>query len=186
MRYLYIYAIILILIGCESIDQKIKSNNKISNAISSTKNYLASSKPTITITSDASKTIDENFGNYNLQQSDLQTLKKILSDPNPDPENKAGQICETNVKKCKWDNESFEVQTNYITYQAIIEMLSNPFAQMGLGFTKILGKDDELKNQIHQLCIQFENGNRYECSEGMSASDYCSEKCKYEAKQAGY
>ena len=45
---------------------------------------------------------------------------------------------------------------------------------------------DELKNQIHQLCIQFENGNRYECSDGMSASDYCSEKCKYEAKQAGY
>ena len=186
MRYLYIYASILLLISCDSIDQKIQSENKSTNTISSKKNSLATSRPTITITSEASKTIDENFGDYNLQQSDLQTLKKILSDPNPDPENKAGQSCGTSIKKCKWDNASFEVQTNYITYQTIIEMLSNPFAQMGLAFTKILGKDDELKNQIHQLCTQFDNGTRYECSEGMSASDYCSEKCKYEAKQAGY
>jgi hypothetical protein len=175
--------ILIFLYGCKTNDPVIPDNT---SQLEDNKIIPTYTKPDIIIKPEAEKIVNETFSDYDLSESDINTLKEILSDPYPDPENKSGQNCGTITKNCKWDNRSFDVQTNYMTYQSLIELFSNPLGQLGIGLVSAFGGKEQIKLQIHELCEKFNDGNRYDCSEEIGSSEYCSEKCKYESKMAGH
>ena len=137
----------------------------------------------ITITEEANSIVDSTFSQFNLSDEDMLTLKQILSDPDPDPENKNGRGCGEAAYTCKWCGRQFFVQQEYITYQSIVEKFSNPLVSLYLVFAGALGENNNIRDEMHMLCNKFRSGNKYECSnEPESETDYCSEKCRYEAK----
>ena len=126
--------------------------------------------------------VDSTFSKYKLSEIDLKTLKQIFSDPNPDPEDKADQVCGTVSKKCKWCGKTFEIETKYITYKSTLNMFTNPLIQIGMTFSTLFGLDGTFGDQLHVMCSKFRKGTRYECSSDFTASDYCSPKCERESK----
>lgn len=142
----------------------------------------------ITITAEASETVDEKFFKLGLSESDNITLKRILSDPNSDWLNKEGSSCGvTSYSKCSWCGNSFAVEGKFTTLKTLL----NDFAH---GFGVILGgashsyetawlvADNDTKRKIlEEICKHFNSGEMYSCEEDDSNNMYCSKKCQYEA-----
>lgn len=135
----------------------------------------------ITITPEAENEVDSNFNKFNLSRDDLNTLKQILSDPNPDPENKNGTNCGLMTKKCEWCGRDFDVQQQYITVKKLIGYIDNPFSGLVIAFGTALGKENKLGSELHEMCVKFREGDKYKCDD-YNSSNYCSEKCEHEYK----
>jgi hypothetical protein len=126
--------------------------------------------------------IDSTFAMLQLSQKDLNTLKNIYYEPNPDPESKEGEICGTAEKSCKWCSASYSINMVYVTFKSIIEKLTNPFGKFALDVGLIFGDSSELKTEIEKACEQYRNGQNYECADDERTGEFCSLKCKNEYK----
>lgn len=126
--------------------------------------------------------VDSTFSKYRLTELDKKTLKQILSDPNPDPEDKADQVCGTKSKKCNWCGKIFQVETKYITFKSTLNLFINPVVQIGMIFSTLFGLDGGVGDQLHVICVKFRKGIRYDCVNDFSASNFCSQKCERESR----
>jgi hypothetical protein len=126
--------------------------------------------------------VDSTFLKYRLSDLDLKTLKQILSDPNPDPDDKADKVCGNISKKCQWCGKTFQVESKYITYRSTLNMFINPLVQIGMVFSTLFGLDSGVGDQLHVMCIKFRKGIRYECISDLTSSDFCSLKCEKESR----
>jgi len=192
-NYRILYTLILcLLISCDT--DQVGSANREKSSFQESNNSASDDKKkspmgnnrnyTIVITQQASSTVDSTFSEFGLNNEDLNTLKEILSDTEPDPENKSGTDCGVITKQCKWCGKDYEVQEHFTTYKNFVEMCTNPFAQIGLFFVGIFSQNQkiEVAEYVHKFCEKFRNGEKYTCTTDIGASDYCSRKCEYEDK----
>lgn len=109
-------------------------------------------------------------------------LKRILSDPNPDPENKSGTSCEQTERKCKWCSNVFYVDGTYTTIYRNVKNYIQPenfltayAAALAVGFGS-----EQVKDELTAYCNSYKNGERY-CN-SYSNQEFCSERCMREYK----
>lgn len=137
----------------------------------------------INITPEAEKLISNSkvISQYNLNDEQIIQLKKILSDPNPDPENLIGQSCSSETRNCKWCGKEFILESKYYSSKQllsnIVEPAEDPLQLIGLLIN--IGYVDPVK------CIDsYENGNKYQCIV-IEDKEFCSLKCEKEFKNQG-
>ncbi len=119
-----------------------------------------------------------------LTSDELTKLKKILSDPNPDPQSAVGHNCGQSTKKCRWCGK--EMSANIlITTQNNLNNLTSPYAFSMWGSLQIgYGIKPDINNYLHEVKTAIISGInsydaiKYTCSANLE--DFCSEKCKYE------
>jgi hypothetical protein len=135
----------------------------------------------ITVNEEAERMINESklIQGLNLQQSDLLTLKQILSDKNPDPDSKIGEVCSFNTTECKWCSEEIINEHHIQSYQNMIQQSLSPFGSLGLLYTSAFTGNDDLKKAFEEGCNDFRAGKKYSCIEDDSKS-FCSKKCEVE------
>jgi hypothetical protein len=189
MKYLYfLICIIFLNTSCKNqrsgnfVSNSDVLNSNQSNGGKDQLNQINFNPNSIQITHHYDSLVDSTFSKYKLSDLDLTTLKQILSDPNPDPEDKADEVCGSISKKCKWCTNSYLIDSKYITYKSTLNMFINPLIQMGMIFSTLFGLDAGVGDQLHVMCSKFRKGIRYECSTVFTSSDYCSPKCERESK----
>ena len=113
----------------------------------------------------------------------LKIIKIILSDNNPDSQNKNGTYCGEKLTNCKWCSRSI---VNRKVFKTIQEVLNMMFFEPGVRlFMKIEILDpitkEETKSEIQNYCIIYKNGEKYIC-ESEDVKEFCSLKCENEYK----
>lgn len=143
----------------------------------------------IKITDDINQEVDESkiIQSLGLTNDHLIKVKKILSDPNPDPKNIVGDNCGQSTKKCKWCGK--EISSNVlITTQKNINDLTNPYVLTTWGSFQIgVGQEPDIDQYLSEVKtsilagINNYNNTKYTCFPNLE--NYCSEKCKYDSKK---
>lgn len=169
----------------QHINEKYSDNNEShqENNIEST--YTGFNWSEISITPEAEKFINTSkvISQYNLNDEQILQLKKILSDPNPDPKDLSGKSCSSETKNCKWCGKEFILESKYYSSKQllsnIVEPAEDPLQLIGLLIN--IGYVDPVK------CIDsYENGNKYQCIV-TEDKEFCSLKCEKEFKNSrGY
>lgn len=166
------------------------SNNQISN--NTEKNYDNSSNDSynnsndydnIVIKQDISEEVDKDpiIKAIQFNEETKKVIKKILSDPNPDPENKEGVICDNEYSRCKYCSKEIIQAKTFRTFQTSFNtMFFNPLAELGMTFVSAFGEEDRLRKEVVTLCEEFKNGARYSCELDGNPQEFCSLKCKDE------
>jgi hypothetical protein len=126
--------------------------------------------------------VDKAFEAYGISKTDINILKNIYYDPNPDPENKVGLNCGTIAKNCKWCSNTFTIEQQFTSYKSTIELLVSPFGNFALIMGGMFDNNASIKNQIHQMCNNYVNGEKYACEVVSNASEFCSLKCANQFK----
>lgn len=123
----------------------------------------------------------ENVNRLELDEDLKFDIKRILSDPNPDPENISGEICEEYEKKCKWCSDVFYIYGKYSTVYSKVKNLIQPddltnafFAAIEIAYGK-----DKLKKKLDAYRILYRLGEKYIC-DPPEKQEFCSERCKNE------
>ena len=165
-------------------------NNDLSNLIgkndqSTAVNYFSNIK----IKKEISDEVDSSkvFRIFGLSEDVKTKIKKILSDPNPDPDNKSGTACGEVEKKCKWCSNTFTQNKKTITAQETLKLYLSGFYELWVGMTQVLmpeEKKTEERNRIEQICNNFQNGDKYICEVIDNESEFCSLKCENEYKNS--
>ena len=130
--------------------------------------------------------------NLGLSEDSKIKIKKILSDPNPDPENKNQTAASTENFNCKWCSKEFShASSNYISIQALLRRkLFDGSVIYVTWMTAIVdesGKVDSEKGRlnyiqlIEEICNFYDVGTKY-TTYNVDPSEFCSEKCKTEYK----
>jgi hypothetical protein len=129
-------------------------------------------------------TVDEvdSLRRYGLSKTDINIIKNIYYDNDPDPENKVGLNCGTFEKNCKWCNASFAVEGQYISYKSLIDFYISPTGQYALIIEGITENYASFKNDIKQISNNYLNGQKYECQIASNASDFHSLECEIHYK----
>lgn len=138
----------------------------------------------IIVDQDISIAIDnnDNIQSMGLSGDEILKIKKILSDPNPDPENKSNDICGQTLHNCKWCGSDYYVSAYYQTIQEYINYAI--LLDRAISFPKMFGFDRQ--KEYRTLISSYENGNKYTCVSGNDNGGYCSNKCKEEEKYSRY
>jgi len=134
------------------------------------------------ISKEASEYIDtdQSIVSLELDESTKMDLKRILSDTNPDPENKIGTNCGESEKKCEWCSSVFYEEGTYVTLRSVVEQMLLAPSLIGI-FTLSPGYgNSEIRDALKSFCDLYRNGERYQCKPGDSR--FCSEKCQSEYK----
>jgi len=138
----------------------------------------------ISIKKDISEYIDTTkfITNLGLDENKKKDLKRILSDPNPDPENKVGTSCGQTERKCKWCPNSFNVDGTYSTIYNDVKKLIKPENIFEAYTAAIAGgfAPSQVKDELVRCCNLYRTGERYFCN--YNNQEFCSEKCKTEYK----
>lgn len=141
-------------------------------------NYDGFDWSNISLTREADKLINnsEVIKTYNLSDEQIIKLKKIMSDPNPDPKDLSGQPCNSETKNCKWCGKEFSLESRYYSSKQllsnIVEPVEDPIEVIGLFIN--LGRVNPI------LCIEsYETGNKYQCII-LEDKIFCSLKCERE------
>jgi hypothetical protein len=129
-------------------------------------------------------TVDEvdSLRRYGLSKTDINLIKNIFYDNDPDPENKEGLNCGTFEKNCKWCNASFAVEGQYISYKSLIDFYISPTGQYALIIEGITENNASFKNTIKQISNNYLNGQKYDCQIVSNASDFHSLECEIHYK----
>lgn len=138
----------------------------------------------IPVNEEAERIVNESqlIQDLNLQQNDLLTLKQILSDTNPDPDSKVGEICSFHTTECKWCSKEIKNEDHIQSYQNIVKLSLSPLGSMGLLFSGAFTGNDKLKKELEAFCNDFRVGKKYLCVEDEDKT-FCSKKCETEYKQ---
>jgi len=126
--------------------------------------------------------IDKTLAPYKLSNYDLNIIKNIYYDPNPDPESKEGTICGSTTRNCKWCSNSYNVDQKFTTYKSLIQQFTNPITAYSMFLASALTNSDEMKNAFHEICNNYINGKKYVCDTDFNPSEFCSLKCANEYK----
>lgn len=121
-----------------------------------------------------------------LSADEIQKIKKILSDPNPDPENKSGDFCGDTRHKCKWCGSEYYVSSYYQPIQEYINftILFDGLSAVTANFQKLFGGNPA--GEFRELIDSYEEGNKYTCKSESDNGGFCSPKCKEEEKYSRY
>jgi hypothetical protein len=114
----------LIFISCNEIDSVVKKS------VSTIKKQDYDTG--IKVSDEINSIVDSVFSPYQLPSNDMYTIKVILSDENPDPDNKEGLECGTENKLCKWCGTSFTTPKVYNTQKSIFQLFSLHFKNFNL------------------------------------------------------
>jgi hypothetical protein len=127
-------------------------------------------------------TVDEvdSLRRYGLSKTDINIIKNIYYDTDPDPENKVGLTCGPLEKNCKWCNVGYTVEGEYISYKSLIDFYISPAGQYALIFEGITENNASFKNGIKQISNNYLNGQKYDCVIASNASDFHSLECEIE------
>ena len=132
----------------------------------------------ISITPEADNLIDsaEFILQYNLSDEQIVKLKKIMSDPNPDPQNLSGKPCTSETKECKWCGKEFSLESKYYSSKQLLSNIVKPIEDP----IEVIGLFVNLSRVDPILCIEsYETGNKYQCIV-LEKKDFCSLKCEKE------
>jgi hypothetical protein len=117
-----------------------------------------------------------------LNKKEKHIISIILSEKDPDIDNKSGAICSEDYKTCKWCSNSFSIYSEYMTIKdAINFILFTPIGGYGTVLLSVFDGGEEVRSTIKQYIRNYENGEKYSC-ETITNKEFCSEKCKYEYK----
>jgi|LauGreDrversion4_2_1035121.scaffolds.fasta_scaffold38422_1 hypothetical protein len=130
-------------------------------------------------------------------------IKIILSDPNPNSENKSGQYCGDLIGNCKWCRKQIIESKEYSTTKDYLEyILFSSFAKSAIRLAENFDTDGQQRksflNEIQGLSQEFSNGNKYRCDlpytgqkgnviypyRPKSLNEFCSKKCESEFKNS--
>ncbi|CAI8913839.1 hypothetical protein [Chryseobacterium sp. IT-36CA2] len=169
----------------QHINEKYSDINELNQKENIELTYTGFNWSEISITPEAEKLINTSkvISQYNLNDEQILQLKKILSDPNPDPKDLSGKSCSSETKNCKWCGKEFILESKYYSSKQllsnIVEPAEDPLQLIGLLIN--IGYVDPLK------CIEsYENGNKYQCIV-TEDKEFCSLKCEKEFKNSrGY
>jgi hypothetical protein len=121
-----------------------------------------------------------------LTSDELTKLKKILSDPNPDPQNAVGHNCGQSKKKCKWCGKEMSVNILITTQDYINNLIKSATISIWVDVQfQGEGIDPNINNELQKVKTAIISGIntydaiKYTCSSNLE--DFCSEKCKYES-----
>jgi len=138
----------------------------------------------ILISSDISNQIDSSkiVQLYQFDENTIKDIKRILSDNNPDPENKNGTICGQTERKCKWCSNLFYVDNRYLSIYNDLKrhLLPDNIIDIYGASMYAVCNNNEVKARILIDCNLYRNGERY-CSI-LDDGEFCSEKCQTEYK----
>lgn len=161
--------------------QKEEINNNISNSTEKE----SFSWDDINITKEAETlvnraNIEENYG---LSSDEILKVKKILSDPDPDPMNRDGQKCSMGTKECKWCGKEIDLTGKISPSKDLLRLIVQPKTDNPL---EIIARIYGTFSVNPKLCIQTyevpDNYNRkYQCIVN-DEKDFCSLKCEREFK----
>lgn len=164
-----------------------KSSSEPSSYSSNVSNYQPPLNPlqSIKIKPEIAQKVDDCEIVSTFQFSDeLKTkIKKILSDPNPDPESKDGVFCGDYYGRCKWCGKEIAQPALYTSAQTHINnFLFNPLLALGSIFSYGLTDDRkaEFRSEFEDICNEFEKGNKYSCELWEAKKEFCSMKCENE------
>ncbi len=150
----------------------------------------------ISISSEISDEVDNTpfIQNLGLSEDLKIKIKKILSDPNPDPENKNQTAASSENFNCKWCSKEYSHATsNYISIQALLReklfdgssiymtWMSVSFDESGN--VEVSNEEKFLKYSqlIEKICNFYDIGNKY-TTYNVDPFEFCSEKCKTDYK----
>lgn len=171
-------------------DQSANSNNDSESSNTTPINELENIEIDPTISEEVDNTpFIQNLG---LSEDIKIKIKKILSDPNPDPENKNQTAVSSEYFKCKWCSSDFYVATsNYISIQSLLrEKLFDTSIIFETWMTAMADESGKVDSEnsrknyiklIEYICNFYEVGNKYTTYD-VKPSEFCSEKCKTEYK----
>lgn len=123
-----------------------------------------------------------------LTNDELTKLKKILSDPNPDPQNAVGHNCGQSKKKCKWCGKEMSANILITTQDYINNLIKSATISIWVDLQfQAEGIDPDINNELQKVKTDIISGIntydaiKYTCSSNLE--DFCSEKCKYESSR---
>lgn len=186
----YIFWIAVILGGVYLFVNYAYSNRSDNYSVTSTDNSTNSpsnssnSFEDIVIKSDISEYIDtcKVLEYYGLDDNIKTDIKRILSDPNPDPENKVGTNCGQEERSCKWCSNVFNVEGTYSSIYQNVKNYVKPEDVFTAYAVAIAGafSPSKVNAELVRCCNLYRNGERYLCD--YNTQEFCSEKCKTEYK----
>lgn len=118
-----------------------------------------------------------------LSPEDLIKIKKIMSDPNPDPSMRNGETCSMGIKECKWCGKEFSIDGTINTSKDLLRLVVKPKSDDPL---EILASVYGAFTVSPKSCIESyeldDNHNRkYQCIVN-GEKEFCSLKCEKEFK----
>lgn len=164
--------------------RSVSSKNSLKNNISSV--FSTDPYNSIEIKSEISKQVDASgiLNGLHISNETKLKIKKILSDPNPDPENKNGSACGNIQKNCKYCSRTFNVVATNRTAQDFFNwFLFNPLFESGLSLAMAFGltQETDFTTLIVHVCDEFGKGKKYLCDD-WNETEFCSLKCQDEYK----
>jgi hypothetical protein len=126
--------------------------------------------------------VDKVLEPFEFSKTDINIIKNIYYDTDPDPENKVGLTCGPLEKNCKWCDASFAVEGQYMSYKSIVDLLIGPSGQYALILGSFSGNNASIKNDFKQICNNYLNGQKYDCVIASNASDFHSLECEIQYK----
>ncbi|WP_288438632.1 hypothetical protein [uncultured Chryseobacterium sp.] len=118
-----------------------------------------------------------------LSSEDLIKIKKIMSDPNPDPFMRNGETCSMGIKECKWCGKEISIDGTINTSKDLLRLVVKPKSDDPL---EILAAVYGAFTVSPKSCIESyelaDNHNRkYQCIVNRE-KEFCSLKCEKEFK----
>ncbi len=155
-----------------------------SSSVSSEQNNPETIFNNIQINNDISEYIDTTkfITNLGLDENQKNDLKRILSDPNPDPENKTGTSCGQTERACKWCSNVYYVEGTYTTIYRDVKNYIKPEDLITAYAAAVAGSfsPSRVKDELVRCCNLYRSGERYFCN--YDNQEFCSEKCTTEYK----
>ncbi|MEI8203907.1 MAG: hypothetical protein WCH34_12885 [Bacteroidota bacterium] len=160
------------------------SGTEQSSSVSTVQSSPEEQFNSIPIKSDVSEYIDtcKVLEYYGLDDNIKTDIKRILSDPNPDPENKVGTNCGQQERRCKWCPNVFNVEGTYSSIYQNVKNYVKPediFTAYAVAFAGAFSPS-KVNAELVRCCNLYRSGERYLCD--YNTQEFCSEKCKTEYK----
>lgn len=151
--------------------------------------YVASNPfDEISINQDISNQVDNSalIESLGLTGDEIIKIKKILSDPNPDPEYKSNEYCGQTQHKCKWCGSEYYVSSYYKPIQEYINftLQFDGLSAVTANLQKMFGGNPA--SEFREFINSYERGNKYTCTSESDNGGFCSPRCKEEEKYSRY
>ncbi|KNB62259.1 hypothetical protein [Chryseobacterium sp. Hurlbut01] len=118
-----------------------------------------------------------------LSSEDLIKLKKIMSDPNPDPMKRDEEKCTMGTKECKWCGKQMNVEGKISTSKSLLRLVVHPKTDDPVeALARLFGVFDvnpKLCIQSYELADNYHQ--KYQCIVN-DVKEFCSLKCEKEFK----
>lgn len=189
LKRLIVTSVILIIISVGFLYVIDKVNISSINSDSEFSNYFESNPfDEIIVDQEISDQVDNSslIESLGFSGDEIIKIKKILSDPNPDPENKSGDFCGDTRHKCKWCGSEYYVSSYYEPIQKYINfaMVFDGLSAVTANLQKLFGGNPA--GEFRDLINSYEKGNKYTCKSESDNGGFCSPKCKEEEKYSRY